>query len=170
MSLTLQQTSQIASIAGDVGSVITGLGTLSILYLSLRVNKRSLLWAKQSRSSDILRECSTRFIQIYEMRNNPDTPSNPVTYYRLFWALQYDQYIYWQQGVIDNGVFDHWMECRKEDWRINEYVGRVSYRRGFEIVRNQLKHDDFWGKMDNIHRLAEQEQNNRNAERIPERP
>jgi hypothetical protein len=66
-SMNLQQASYLATIVGAFASTVMGLAALTILYLTLRVNNRSLELIRQSKQADVLGECNARFSRIWEM-------------------------------------------------------------------------------------------------------
>jgi hypothetical protein len=149
--MSLLEWSQLATIIGSFGSIATGIGTLIVLFLSLKLSKRSILLAHQSKRADILSECNSRFSRIMEMRSNPEVIANPKYFFERFWTLQFDQYTFWRMGFVDDDVFEYWMENRYINWKQNLFFGDMHYQDGYKSIVETLRQPRFRKFMDELH-------------------
>jgi hypothetical protein len=149
--MTLLQWSQLATIVGALGSIVIGIGTLAVLNLSLKLNKKAIQLTQQSKRADILSECNSRFSRVMEMRSNPEIIANPKIFFERFWTLQFDQYTYWCKGFVDQEVFDYWMENRYIEWQQNLKFGDMTCQDGFKAVKETLRHTKFKKFMNELH-------------------
>lgn len=149
--MSLLEWSQLASIISAFGTVATGIGTLIVLYLSLKLNRRAMLLAHQSKRADILSECNSRFSRIMEMRSNPEVIANPKIFFERFWTLQFDQYTFWRKGFVDDEVFEYWMENRYVEWQQNLSFGDMLYQDGYKAIKDTLRHTRFRKFMNELH-------------------
>ena len=65
-------------------------------------------------------------------------------YWRSFWFLQQEQYYLWKDGMINNNIFQIWMNFRRSEWNRNESLAGVSYRDAYQtVVKTGLLTSDF---------------------------
>lgn len=113
--------------------------TLMIVMVSTLAALLSFLLALRLKRMDVRLACQKRWNEIeFDMRlkaENADTKSKTKyieAYYRQFWAHQWDQFHYWQDGLLDTRTFMLWMRYRYRDRRAKPGRG---YARVVEPVK-----------------------------------
>jgi len=131
------------------------IATAIILYLSVSLNILIHYIAIESKNSDIISEFNTRFSRTWEMRANPDVKSSPEVFYDRFWSQQLDQFSAWQRGWLSEEDYKYWLEGRHRDWELNESLGAMSYRDGYnKTVSKWSYHSKFHDFMNTVHNLG----------------
>jgi len=118
--------------------VVTGLGTLVILYQSLVLTRRL-------KKADVLMECGRRFDQLVDRRESicNGSQKDSCYYYERFWNLQNDEFSLWREGYIDDKTYEGWLEARQEEFRNNETVGDMTYEDGWNHFKKKTKDSIF---------------------------
>jgi hypothetical protein len=114
--------------------VVTGIGTLLVLYQSLVLTRRL-------KKADVLMECGRRFDQLVDRRESicNGSQKDSCYYYERFWNLQNDEFSLWREGYIDDKTYEGWLEARHEESLKNEMVADRSYKDGWIHFRGKTK-------------------------------
>jgi hypothetical protein len=95
---------------------------------------------------DIEAHCNDRWQHLSSLRIDINKSTNdkrnirPIVeeYYRQFWALQTDQFIYFAQGYLPKEVYIGWLCVRRREFKRNACVGGVSYIDGYELFGKNI--------------------------------
>ena len=91
--------------SGAIAQILTGFGTLTILYFTLVTTIRS-------KRTDVLMECHRRYSEVMAAESQiPETD-----WYQRFWSRQFDQFNYWDDGFVDDRTFKFWMDSRRYEY------------------------------------------------------
>jgi hypothetical protein len=129
--------------------IVTGLGTLIVLFNSLRLTRRVM-------KADVLSDMHRRFDQLGEQRAQLlEETDKARAYYDRFWSLQYHQFLMWQQGYADDQTFRFWLGSRHDEYhgfdgRKAEKIGDVTYQEGWEHAKVKWKTNPFVGLMTDV--------------------
>jgi hypothetical protein len=73
--------------------------------------------------------------------------------------LQHQQFIFWERGYIEDGIFASWIEWRREDWNANDPLNRAvspgdpesyGFKWGWETARSKFSYTEFTDFMDMV--------------------
>jgi hypothetical protein len=126
-------------IVAQISQIITGLGTLFILCITIIITLRS-------KRTDILLEVDKRFNESQRYRrkiNGSQNKEEATSYYYDFWNVQHNQYDCWKQGYIDDATFKYWMTLRKHDYDAKKSIAGMEFKEGWEVVAEEYKDTDF---------------------------
>lgn len=130
----------------QVFQILTGVGTLILLFQSFRLTR-------QLKKADILLEFFRRFDQLIERResiNLSGSTTDSQYYYQRFWILQNDQFTLWREGYIEDRTYRAWLDARHEEYRANESTGNKTYLQGWDSVKTVSLDVDFQKFMDEV--------------------
>ena len=125
-------------IIAQISQIITGLGTLFILCISIITSLRS-------KRVDILLEVERRFNESQRYRrkvNDRQNKKEAISYYSDFWRAQYRQYDCWRQGYIDDATFRHWITLKKYDYDAKKSVAGMEFKEGWKVAADEYKRND----------------------------
>ena len=99
------------------------------------------------KQADVQMDCNRRWENLFNTRmqinsrksvkgNAPEWTVRE--YYRQFWSLQSDQFLYYIQGLLPENVFVGWMCERELDFKQNEDLGGVTFAQGFELYGKEI--------------------------------
>ena len=136
--------------------VLTAIGTLAILAAMVGVQRRTVESFKLLKRSDIHMECNRRFDRIMDMRDaieRTDADTREVrAFYRRFWELQFDQYVFWINAWVTDEDMHCWVQWRHGDWVENPVLGREGYafRQSWHDCRERYMEPGFAQFMDQV--------------------
>jgi hypothetical protein len=139
-----------------VTTLISSLGlTLSLLslYLASKASTTSSATQRELREKDFERQrvlkesdlrqyCQRRYDDLAYETARVKSESDAKGYYKRFWDLQFEQYQYCKDGLVDKNIFATWMASRRFEYVDNEPVGQMSYQRGWEYMSDRFKKHD----------------------------
>lgn len=106
-------------------SLVSLATSIAAAIFSHRVNRRL-------KALDVVVKCQERYDRIaFDAKHAVKTRDEALDYYVRFWSLQWDQFEFWEDGVIGKERYGFWMSCRNQEWGMNESVVGVSYRDGW---------------------------------------
>lgn len=96
------------------------------------------------KEADLRQNCQRRYDDLaYETKARVKSESDAKGYYKRFWDLQFEQYQYCKDGLIDPKIFATWMDSRRLEFRNDEPVGKMGYQAGWHYMAEHFKdHDD----------------------------
>jgi len=130
---------QVAQIIQAIFSIVIGVATVRVLFLTFKLTTASHeltvashALTRQSMVANILGEFNARFSRIWEMRADPHVKADPIVYYQHFWSLQFDQFDAWRRGTVPDDIFLYWANSRHVDWAKDNPLGKMGYKEGFQ--------------------------------------
>lgn len=143
--------------------VITGLLTVFVIYLSVRVSRQigalskqlaeksqdlqlelhqdSIKQQRQALEGNVLLVCNDRYDKMWELvwQAQQKAPSDAQAnlLYRRYWGLQHDQFQYFKDGLVSEEKFRYWLRARYMDYHRADpmRIGNVDYVRGWNNIR-----------------------------------
>lgn len=71
----------------------------------------------QFKKPDVTMQCQERFDRLMAVRatlpQENASESLFISFYRRFWELQHDQFLFWQKGLLDEDFYAIWLSERK---------------------------------------------------------
>jgi hypothetical protein len=84
---------------------------------------------------DMRQYCQKRYDDLaYEARVRVRTNDDAKGYYKRFWDLQFEQYQYCKEGVINQKIYKTWMDSRRREHRDDERVGKMGSQKGWDYM------------------------------------
>jgi hypothetical protein len=142
----LERPSQVFQIITGVGTILTGLGTLFVLFQSFKLTRRL-------KEADVLMECYRRFDVLVDRRETicaGGSSADSTYYYERFWNLQNDEFSLFKGGYIDEKTYGAWLAARHEEHVVNSQIGDRTYRQGWEHIKTFNKDQEFIGFMEEV--------------------
>jgi len=68
---------------------------------------------------------------------------SPMIWWKRFWYLQQEQYLFLKKGCIDKDIFEIWMEYRKKEWETDWQVGNIGIRKSWNVISNSREFKKF---------------------------
>lgn len=125
-----------------------GLSLTSVLVASKALTT-STETQRQFKAVDLRQYCQKRYDDLaYDTKLRASEPNQAKIYYRRFWDLQFEQYQYCRDGLIEPQIYATWMAARRLEWDSNEPVGGVEYQKGWTDMKDFFLHHDYGGRGD----------------------
>ncbi len=118
-----------------VGQILTAIAVV-IAFISLRKTQEMTRWTKRI---DTTSSYMSRWGELMEELTQVLEGKVDINYFWLrFWYLQQEQFILWKRGLIDEDIYEIWMDYRRQEWK-NDCLFRLkNYRKGFSGVARSL--------------------------------
>lgn len=97
-------------------------GALVALVVSIATLSLTLWFNRRIKTVEVQNAFHERFDRLQEARSSILLGAHSMTdatldhvakiYFDRFWSLQFDQYVAWKRGLVDNGVFRFWAFAR----------------------------------------------------------
>jgi hypothetical protein len=134
--------------------IVTGLGTLFILLRTIKSTERL-------KRVDMLAGLNVSWDRIVEIQTNFYTEQidKIKMYYKRFWELQYNQYIFWVKGHVDQDIFRSWMNWRHDEslkdkeYHVYTYSG-YTYLQAWNDNKEMINDKGFSKFIDDVFRLG----------------
>jgi hypothetical protein len=124
----------------------------------------TVMLAARSKQADILMECHRRHTDlvtkehtlrrtITRLRDEEAATDQPEIdeWFGFFWRQQDDQFVYWQNGLIEDYIYADWNESRLRDFNNNEaFLGKTTFRAGYEKVKSTWCSNGFQSFIDEL--------------------
>ena len=92
---------------------------------------RTLILNANTASANIAESCAKRFYDIVELKLSVHNGTYPETqYFYHFWSLQFEQFHYFHQGLLDIDLYKYFLRRRNEEWRMDETIKTLTYHQG----------------------------------------
>lgn len=89
---------------------------------------------------DLRQNCQNRYDDLaYETKARVKSTNDAKGYYKRFWDLQFEQYQYCKDGLINREIFATWMASRHDEYKDNESVGKMPYQDGWNYMAGHFK-------------------------------
>ena len=99
--------------------------------------------ARLLKEIDIRQYCQKRYDDLaYDAKVRVKSNEDAKGYYKRFWDLQFEQYQYCIDGVIEEAIFETWMASRRREFDENEPVGRMRYKKGWDYMAEHFIKND----------------------------
>ncbi len=125
---------------------------LAVLSVALAVSEAVVIWyvlviasprhADLMKRIDVEMHCNVRWADLFKQRLDIERMSQDpkgrvlplavAEYYRQFWSLQEDQFYYYNQGFLPEGLYIDWIYERVKAFQNNNAVGGVHFIDGWE--------------------------------------
>jgi len=117
----------IAAVAG-IGAVLVGwleLGKLKVqIENAAKQFDRSMKVAFLAKRPDILLQLTPRFDELYAKLPRVGATKageDPAAAVRNYWGLQFQQYLFYLEGLIDDEIYRYWMRLRCKDYCLGQF-------------------------------------------------
>jgi hypothetical protein len=123
--------------------LLTALAAIFAVILSIFTFRFSQRRLHEMKTIDLMRSFQDRYDRLVFEDSIDETPEGERHFYLRYWNLQLEQYQYWKQYLIEDGIFEYWMALRREAYNETMHPFRrklsVPFAKGWEEAKQGLK-------------------------------
>ncbi len=121
-----------------IAQILTALMVI-VVSVSLIMTIRLTRWSKKT---EITSMYMTRYGELMKDLDSVKSGGMDVhSFWYRFWLIQQEQYILWKQGVINEDLYQLWMDFRAKEWEENEVIRGICYRDSWEESCKRMMHE-----------------------------